>query len=151
VRDVYMRVNKYTVPLNKQELRRADFPGHFLTTAEELSVDEVLEDVGVFTPTDRRRYADAEYVSEDLAGSIACEHDKMTTLDESYQHNASGDESERAAVSERFRSAVADGVSTYEPWPIGNRSTRLRQKADFYSQLLAIDTLRLAGGTIHGR
>ena len=31
VRDVYARVNKYTVPLNKQELRRADFLELFLT------------------------------------------------------------------------------------------------------------------------
>lgn len=151
VRDVYMRVNKYTVPLNKQELRRADFPGHFLTTAEELSVDEVLEDVGVFTPTDRRRYADAEYVSELLAALIAGEQDKKTTLDEFYQRYATWDDPERAAVSERFTSAVRDAVSIFETWPMGIRSTRFRQKADFYSLLLAIDALRSGGGTIHGR
>ncbi|WP_207787846.1 DUF262 domain-containing protein [Candidatus Thiosymbion oneisti] len=40
VREVYARVNKYTVPLNKQELRRADFPGDFLPVAEELAVNE---------------------------------------------------------------------------------------------------------------
>ena len=34
VREVYARVNKYTVVLNKQELRRADFPGDFLTVSE---------------------------------------------------------------------------------------------------------------------
>lgn len=151
VRDVYMRVNKYTVPLNKQELRRADFPGHFLTTAEELSVDGALEDVGVFTPTDRRRYADAEYVSELLAALIAGEQDKKTALDEFYQRYATWADPDRIAVSDRFRSAILDAVKMFETWPMGIRSTRFRQKADFYSLVLAIDALRLAGGTIDGR
>lgn len=151
VRDVYMRVNKYTVPLNKQELRRADFPGHFLNAAEELSVDESLEEVGVFTPTDRRRYADAEYVSELLAGLIAGEQDKKTALDDFYQRYAAWDEPERTTVPARLRAAIADAITLFAPWPMGIRSTRFRQKADFYSLILAIDQLRTNGGTLAER
>ena len=34
IRDIYSRVNKYTVQLTKQELRRADYPGAFLDLGE---------------------------------------------------------------------------------------------------------------------
>jgi len=43
IRDLYARVNKYTVQLNKQELRRADFPGNFIKLAEDLSNIEFLK------------------------------------------------------------------------------------------------------------
>lgn len=38
IREIYNRVNKYTIALNKQELRRADFPGEFLKLSEDLAV-----------------------------------------------------------------------------------------------------------------
>src|SRR5690606_19801740 len=44
VREIYSRVNKYTIALNKQELRRADFPGDFLKVSEELAVIEFFEE-----------------------------------------------------------------------------------------------------------
>ena len=61
VREVYARVNKYTVPLNKQELRRADFPGDFLNLSEELAVNEYFDRARIFTAANRRRYADVEF------------------------------------------------------------------------------------------
>lgn len=33
-REIYSRLNKYNIPLNKQELRKADFPGEFLNLSE---------------------------------------------------------------------------------------------------------------------
>ena len=47
-REVYSRVNKYTVPLTKQELRRADFPGDFLTVAEECALNEFFDEAKIF-------------------------------------------------------------------------------------------------------
>jgi len=148
IRDVYMRVNKYTVPLNKQELRRADFPGDFLNVAEELSVDESLDESGVFTATDRRRYADAEYVSELLAGIIDGPQDKKTTLDEYYQRYAVWEEPGRTETRDRFRNAVTDLRLIFSSWPAGIRATRFRQKADFYGVLLAADDLRRSEGSL---
>ena len=37
IREAYSRLNKYSVALTKQELRRADFPGDFLDLAEHLA------------------------------------------------------------------------------------------------------------------
>ncbi|WP_269525613.1 DUF262 domain-containing protein [Acinetobacter baumannii] len=37
-REIYTSLNKYTVPLNSQELRKAEFPGHFYQLSEKLAV-----------------------------------------------------------------------------------------------------------------
>ncbi|MFA6032251.1 MAG: DUF262 domain-containing protein [Myxococcota bacterium] len=151
IRDVYMRVNKYTVPLNKQELRRADFPGDFLDMAEALSVDDALEEAGIFTATDRKRYADAEFVSEVLAALIDGPQDKKTSLDDFYMNYATWVEGARSGVRRRFDEAVADMQTIFSHRPNGMRSTRFKQKADFYTLILAVDELRAAGGTIEGK
>lgn len=67
IRAIYSRVNKYTVQLNKQELRRADFPGQFLKLSESLAHNKFLEENGVFTIANSRRMGDVEFVSELLA------------------------------------------------------------------------------------
>ena len=84
VREVYARVNKYTVPLNKQELRRADFPGDFLKVSEEMAVQGFFDEANIFSPSDRRQYLDVEYVSELLAALLKGIQDKQTKLDEFY-------------------------------------------------------------------
>lgn len=151
VRDVYMRVNKYTVPLTKQELRRADFPGDFLTVSEELSVLDFFESAGIFTATDRRRYADAEYISEILALLIDGVQDKKTSLDDFYISLAEWETASKKDVLKRFDDVVNDLGLLFQDLPEGVRGTRFRQKADFYSLFLAIDNLRGEGHTLNGK
>lgn len=148
VRDVYMRVNKYTVPLTRQELRRADYPGDFLDVAEELSVSEFFEDSGVFSATDRRRYADAEYVSELLAALISGIQDKKDGLDEFYISHTVWPADHRKAIIKRFSDALADLSKIFDGSKGGIKRTRFRQKADFYSLFVAIDELRCEGHTL---
>jgi hypothetical protein len=145
VRDVYMRVNKYTVPLTRQELRRADFPGDFLSVAEELSVSEFFEEAGVFTATDRRRYADAEYISEILAALIDGVQDKKDRLDEFYIAHTTWALENRRAIVARFGNVLADLATIFAQWQGGIKGTRFRQKADFYSIFVAIDELQQEG------
>jgi hypothetical protein len=38
LREVYSRVNRYVFALNKQEMRRSDFPGDFLNLSNKLAV-----------------------------------------------------------------------------------------------------------------
>src|SRR5690606_22211856 len=114
VREVYARVNKYTVPLNKQELRRADFPGDFLKTAEKLAVHPYFDRIGIFTPGNRRRYSDVEYISELLAGMIGGIQDKKSTLDEFYTRYSDWDDQENRAVLDRFKSAIEDVKAIFQ-------------------------------------
>lgn len=147
VREVYVRVNKYTVPLNKQELRRADFPGDFQEVSEELSVNEYFDTVGIFTPSARRRYADAEYVSELLAAMIDDIQDKKTKLDEFYMKYAKWDESHKKEIEERFSGVLREFRLIFND-SFDISKTRFRQKADFYALFLVIDEFMSKGQTI---
>ena len=147
LRETYSRLNKYSVALTKQELRRADFPGAFLKMAEELANHDYLEKARIFTLANRRRLADVEYVSELVAALVAGPQDKRDNLDSFYLQYSTWNEDDRQKVEARFLGVIADlRVIFSNDFPID--STRFRQKADFYSLLLAVDELRAAGGNL---
>ena len=148
-RDVYMRVNKYTTPLTKQELRRADFPGDFLDFVEETSVADFFDQAAIFTPTDRRRYGDAEYLSEIVAAFIDGVQDKKISLDSFYINYAEWDQAHKTNISDRLTAVLNDIGEIFSTFSEGLKKTRFRQKADFYSLVLAVDALRKRGGSIH--
>lgn len=145
VREVYARVNKYTVPLNKQELRRADFPGHFLNVSEQLAIEDYFEAVGIFSPANRRRYADVEFVSELLAAMIDGIQDKKTTLDDFYIGYRNWTDASK--FQEKFKSNLQE-IQTIFDDPIEISKSRFRQRADFYSLFLVINGLTLEGHTV---
>lgn len=149
LRETYSRLNKYSVALTKQELRRADFPGDFLRSAEALALHDYLEEAKIFTVANRRRSADVEFISELLAGLLAGPQDKRDNLDTFYLTYAIWNEEERASVETRFL-MVLDDLQHIFSGDLPISSTRFRQKADFYSLMLAIDALKRDGGTIDG-
>lgn len=150
VREVYARVNKYTVPLTKQELRRADFPGDFLKVSEELAIEDSLDAIGVFTPADRRRYADVEYVSELLAAMIDGVQDKKARLDDFYIKYSNWSNDHKKRVKARFI-AVLKEMSIIFGNSIDISDTRFKQKADFYTLFLVIDELLSEGLSTEGK
>ena len=132
VREVYTRVNKYMVALNKQELRRADFPGDFLAASEELAETPYLEDARIFTPVNRRRYADVEYTSELLAAIIDGVQDKKLTLDDFYMRYRRWNKKHREQIERKFARIIED-LKTIFSGDFKISETRYRQKADFYT------------------
>ena len=82
VRDMYIRVNKYTIQLNKQELRRADWPGDLMKVAEELSNFPYFDDAKLFSTGQKRRLLDVEYILELLCVILEGEQDKKDALDD---------------------------------------------------------------------
>lgn len=147
LREVYSRVNKYLVPLNRQELRKADFPGKFLEISEELANLDPLDDMGLFNATARRRSLDVEYVSELLAAQLRGISDKKDAIDECCRDYAAWPEAELAATRVEFESAISDISRIFDAtYPM--KKTRWKQKADFYSFFFAILTLRRAGLTL---
>ena len=149
LRETYSRLNKYSVALTKQELRRADFPGDFLRLSESFALLDFFESSKIFTVANRRRSADVEFVSELVAGLLAGPQDKRDTLDSFYLSYSSWEQEEKDATNNRFMGVLADLEMIFS----GNLpiySTRFRQKADFYSLLLAVDELRGSGGSIEG-
>lgn len=149
VREVYARVNKYTVPLTRQELRRADYPGDFLDVSEALAVDPFFDDAKIFTPAQRRRYADVEFTSEILAAMLEGIQDKKGDLDALYQSHAKWEKASRRKTEEEFASVLATIRLLFTTLPI--ESSRFRQKSDFYSLFGVILDLLREGGTLDGK
>jgi hypothetical protein len=150
VREVYARVNKYTVPLTKQELRRADYPGDFLQISEELAVDSFFDEVGIFSAANRRRYADVEYVSELLAAMIGGIQDKKISLDNFYVEYSIWDANHKDAIVSRVNTIFKEIDLIFgDSFPISK--TRFKQKADFYTLFLAIDSFVQNGLSVSGQ
>lgn len=147
VRDVYTRVNKYTVPLNKQELRRADFPGDFLTVSEELAEAAYFEITHIFTLNSRRRYADVEYLSELLAAMIDGVQDEKATLDSFYINYSSWDKNHRERIEDRFAQVIHELQFIFND-DLDIAKTRFRQKADFYTLFIVICEFVSDGRTV---
>lgn len=148
VRDIYLRVNKYTVALNKQELRRADFPGAFLWLSEELAKEPLFEEGRVFTLASSKRMGDVEFVSELLALLLSGPQEKRETLDEFYLKYLEWAKEEQESLRERFLGILADIRIIFGSPDLELSKTRFRQKADFYSLFAAIDQCRSVGGTL---
>lgn len=145
-REIYTRLNKYTVPLNSQELRKAEFSGSFYRVSDEIASLDFLNDWKIFTVASRRRLLDVEFVSEILAALLEGPQDKKTTLDDFYRRY---DEEDLSALKSRvFR--IFEEIKII--FPLNSiASTRFRQKSDFYSLVLAIDFFLKDGFTLAGK
>lgn len=140
IRDLYSRVNKYTVQLNKQELRRADFPGDFICLAEELSELEFFEKSKIFSVKQRRRMLDVEYIEELLSIMLEGIQDKKEYLDsvcEKYMKLENKDE-----IYSEFVSIIGDISTIFDQDIMPIAKTRFKQKSDFYSFFACIYELR---------
>ena len=150
VREVYARVNKYTVALNRQELRRADYPGDFLKVSERLATEDYFEDIRVFTPADRRRCADVEYTSELLAAMIDGIQDKKVTLDSFYVTYSKWKRGHKREIIDRFMNILRELRCIFDS-DLDISKTRFRQKADFYTLFLVVYDFVSNGQTINGK
>lgn len=150
LREIYSRLNKYSLALTKQELRRADFPGVFLDLAEELAIVDFLEDAKLFTVANRRRLADVEFISEILAGLIAGPQNKKEELDSFYLKYAHWDRSSVENIRSRFTNVI-DNLGLLFGDARSMTATRFRQKSDFYSIFLSIDHLLSNGASLESK
>jgi Protein of unknown function DUF262. len=66
IRELFRRINSYTVPLNRQETRHAIFQGEFKWFIVELSerYASTTKEIGLFSESQLTRMADGEMVSE---------------------------------------------------------------------------------------
>lgn len=144
-REIYTRLNKYTVPLNSQELRKAEFPGNFYKLSEKLAASEILDNWKIFTISSRRRLLDVEFISEILAALLEGPQDKKATLDNFYRNYNDENLDE---LENRFNQILKEIEFIFPDSLIAK--TRFKQKADFYSLVLAIDFYVKQGLTLQG-
>ena len=143
IRDLYSRVNKYTVQLNKQELRKADFPGEFISLAEKISENPFFDSSRIFSVKQRRRMLDVEFVEELLTIVLEGVQDKKEYLDNVCEKYVIL-EDERG-IEHKFLGVIQDIsiIFDLETFPI--QDTRFRQKSDFYSLFACVLSLRETG------
>ena len=156
IRDIYSRVNKYTVQLNKQELRRADYPGDFLHLSEKLALDSFFDENRVFTASSSKRMGDVEYISELLMLLLNGPQEKKDELDAFYERYMKWDPVQKKAIVERFNAALknietvwpCDGVDGLLP-PFFK--SRFKQRADFYALFNVVADLSCKGYSLDGK
>ncbi|MEV5264590.1 DUF262 domain-containing protein [Streptomyces werraensis] len=84
IREIFGRLNRNNVALNRQELRQATYWGEFIGTMNEIAQREYWVTSGLFTSNDIRRMLDVEFVSELTIGALYGPQNKKTSLDEYY-------------------------------------------------------------------
>ena len=143
IRDLDSRVNKYTVQLNKQELRKADVPGEFISLAEKISENPFFDSSRIFSVKQRRRMLDVEFVEELLTIVLEGVQDKKEYLDNVCEKYVIL-EDERG-IEQKFLGVIQDIsiIFDLETFPI--QDTRFRQKSDFYSLFACVLSLRETG------
>lgn len=90
LREIFQRLNKNVVALNKQELRQATYSGEFIKLMNSISDKEIFAKIGLFTPNDIRRMLDVEYISEltiTILNGFQNKKDKLENFYQVYEDN----------------------------------------------------------------
>jgi hypothetical protein len=136
IREIFSRINMYSVPLNDQEIRNGKYFGEFKQAVYSLAREheEFWLAAGIFTQTAIARMLDARLVSEVLVAEIAGQQDKKTTLD-TYYNRYEEKWPERDLYVERFRGTMDDIRSA-----VGEilRDTDFRRAPLFYTLFVVV-------------
>lgn len=154
--DTYARINRYTVNLNDQEIRRATYhDSDFLKLSEELSQLEFFQYGRFFTSRKRERMNDVEFISELLSCQLDGIQDKKNTLNDFYKNKTKL--ADYKVQRDRFLTIISDIEQIFNhpiyfvdekkkydgTHPAKNLgSTRYRQQADFYSLFFLMKVLK---------
>ncbi|WP_396637869.1 DUF262 domain-containing protein [Maribacter sp. R77961] len=128
LREIFQRLNKNTVALNKQELRQATYWGPFIKTMNKLSDKDVWQELDVFTANDIRRMLDVEYISELSIAVLHGHQNKKQRLEDFYQiYEEEFDE--KKELTETFDTVLKE-INTIISEV---KKSRWRKKSDFYT------------------
>lgn len=108
IREAFRRLNSYTVPLNPEEKRHAEYQGDFKWFVHELTTDyeESFLDMGVFGEKQIVRMQDAKLITEVTHSLLhGIQTTKSPQLDEVYKGN-DDDFQQRQMIEKRITSAL---------------------------------------------
>ena len=135
VREIFGRLNRNNVALNRQELRHATYWGEFISCMERLSQSPFWVRSGIFTSNDFRRMLDIEYVSELAIATLYGPQNKKTSLD-GYYASFESEFPDREILERTFTMVLGELAAIIE-WPTSQRWSR---KVDFYTLFLVMVT-----------
>jgi|AntRauTorckE6833_2_1112554.scaffolds.fasta_scaffold03858_3 hypothetical protein len=130
IEDLYTRINKLGMKLNRPELKKAEYFGtNFLKLSEELAADEEFEELNLFTAHSINRMNDLDFITELLALLKFGITDKKKKADDLFEKDIDDDEYDQ--LKDQFKS-VLNRLSFFNSIH-SIKNTRYRQKNDFYT------------------
>jgi len=134
VRDLFQRLNKYSITLTDQELRNARFRGLFLKAVNNLSENEFWTTAGLFSANDIRRMLDLEYISILLTTMIGGIYNRKDRIDEFYiMYEKEFDEIDF------YTNRFIKSIETIDALLPNIKRTRWKNKSEFYTLFLLVD------------
>lgn len=128
MRDIFKRINRYNMALNRQELRHATYWGEFITSMEGLAKHEFWVTSGIFSANAFRRMLDVESISELAIAVLQGPQNKKANLDRWYRTYEEEFE-EREEIEQIFEDVLGELDAVLPDL----RSTRWRRTSDFYT------------------
>jgi len=136
VRDLFLRLNKYSISLNKQELRNAKFHGEFKQFIDKQSENTAskLMKIGIISKNSYARMLELELISELIIAMIHGLQDKKKSIDFYYEEY---DNSFYLAneMQSKYEEIFNHIYTNYYPYI---KKTIFRRKAIFYSLFLVM-------------
>lgn len=140
IREIFRRMNSYTVPLNKQELRHATNQGDFKWFVHALTVrySEQLKILGVITENQISRMGDAELFTDVLAAvENGIETGSPSKLDKLYNERDASFPNQTEC-----QTFIDEAFTALIPFTDLVQTTKLSSRHNFYSLLLALGNTR---------
>ena len=137
IKEMYARLNKNVIKLNKQELRKSQYEGDFIQLATGLAEDKYWLESGITSRSGMRRMSDIEFLSEILAAMIGGLQDRKKKLDKTYADNEEMEGDLRAKLRRDFEriKALIQGIFPEI------KATRFSKKSDYYSLFYTLYSL----------
>ena len=133
IREIFGRLNRNNMALNRQELRKATYWGEFITSMTGLSQLPFWVSSGIFTANDFRRMLDIEYISELAVALLFGPQNKKARLDE-YYASFEQEFPDKERVEKAFNTILTELTALLD-WPT---SLRWSRKVDFYTLFLVL-------------
>ncbi len=138
IRDLFQRLNKYSIVLSDQELRNARFKGKFIKVIEKLSEHEFWVESGLFSSNDIRRMLDLEFISILLTTLMAGIFNRKDRLDEFYVNYEEDFEEENYVINQFNK--ILEIIDILVP---DIRKKRWKNKGDFFTLFITLDDLEI--------
>lgn len=128
IREIFKRLNRNVMNLNKQELRNAVYSGPLIRMVTEIAENDVWGELRLFTANDVRRMLDEEYISELVLAKVYGIQNKKVNLEKFYEETEVEFPQE-----EEIRTMFTKILDQLAPIANVLSRTRWKNKTDFYT------------------
>jgi hypothetical protein len=136
VRNLFRRMNKNVVPLNPQELRHSTYSGDFIKLMEEIAEYEYWAENKIVTAKEIRRMNDVQFISDLFISMMNGIQDKTKEMDNYYEFYETNFQDKNKWL-KRFLDIMGMITKIF----IDIRTTRWKNKSDYYTLFLALNEL----------